>query len=196
LWDVWTPIAGPPVAFEPPSAGFVLDWRTLGALRSRGVAFATLTHAAGISSTGDEALDAQLPFDEPYFIPAATVHAIGCAQARGARIVAVGTTVVRALEHAALQGARIGAGPGLATQRIGALTPLRVVDAIVSGTHEPGSSHYLLLRAFADDAVLRDADAALDAHGYRTHEFGDSVLIERQARHRARQQPSAPALAA
>ena len=196
LWDVWTPIAGPPVAFEPPSAGFVLDWQTLGALRGRGVAFVTLTHAAGISSTGDEALDARLPFDEPYFIPATTVRAIGCARARGARVVAVGTTVVRALEHAASHGIGVRAGPGLATQRIGAETLLRVVDAIVSGTHEPGSSHYDLLRAFADDAALRDADAALDARGYRTHEFGDSVLIERQTRHRAGLPLPAHALAA
>jgi S-adenosylmethionine:tRNA ribosyltransferase-isomerase len=196
LWDVWTPIAGPPVAFEPPSAGFVLDWQTLGALHGRGVGFATLTHAAGISSTGDKALDARLPFDEPYLIPAGTVRAIGCAHARGGRVVAVGTTVVRALEHAALHGMGIRAGPGLATQRVGADTSLRVVDAIVSGTHEPGSSHYDLLRAFADDAALRDADAALDAHDYRTHEFGDSVLIERQARDRAGKQLSAHALAA
>ena len=196
LWDVWTPIAGLPAAFEPPSAGFVLDWQTLGAFRGRGVAFATLTHAAGISSTGDDALDAQLPFDEPYLIPAATVRAIGCAHARGARVIAVGTTVVRALEHAASRGTGIRAGPGLATQRIGADTPLRVVDAIISGTHEPGSSHYDLLRAFADDAALRDARAALDEHGYRTHEFGDSVLIEHQARHRAGRQLPTPALAA
>ena len=196
LSDVWTPIAGPPVAFEPPSAGFVLDWQTLGALRARGVAFATLTHAAGISSTGDPALDARLPFDEPYLIPAATVHAIDCAHALGARVIAVGTTAVRALEHAALHRTSVRAGPGLATQRIGADTPLRVVDAVVSGTHEPGSSHYDLLRAFADDAALRDADTALDAHGYRTHEFGDSVLIERPARHRAGQPLPAHALAA
>jgi S-adenosylmethionine:tRNA ribosyltransferase-isomerase len=196
MWDVWTPIAGPPVAFEPPSAGFVLDWQTLGELRAHGAAFATITQAAGISSTGDEALDARLPFDEPYLIPAATARAIGCARARGARIVAVGTTVVRALEHAASLGADIRDGPGLATQRIGADTPLRVVDAIISGTHEPGSSHYDLLRAFADDAVLREADAALDAHGYRTHEFGDSVLIERRARHRAGVQRTEDALAA
>src|SRR5262249_24908683 len=53
LWDVGAPIAGPPVAFEAPSAGFAVDWQTLAAMRERGVAFATLTHAAGISSTGD-----------------------------------------------------------------------------------------------------------------------------------------------
>ena len=124
LWDVWTPIAGPPVAFEPPSAGFALDWRTLAALRDRGVAFATLTHAAGISSTGDAELDRRLPFDEPYRIPPATAVAIRRAQARGGRIVAVGTTVVRALEHAASRDGRVRAGDGLATQRIGAGDPL------------------------------------------------------------------------
>src|SRR5215471_5312949 len=64
LWDVWTPIAGPPVALEPPSAGFTLDWATLASFRDRGVRFATITHAAGISSTGDPDLDARLPFDE------------------------------------------------------------------------------------------------------------------------------------
>ena len=60
LWDVWTTIAADPVAFEPPSAGFALDWRTLQAWRRRGVGFATLTHAAGISSTGDPMLDLRL----------------------------------------------------------------------------------------------------------------------------------------
>ena len=66
LWDVWTPIASPPVAFEPPSAGFALDWHTIAAMRARGIGFATITHAAGISSTGDPELDKRLPFDEPY----------------------------------------------------------------------------------------------------------------------------------
>jgi S-adenosylmethionine:tRNA ribosyltransferase-isomerase len=64
---------------------------------------------------------------------------------------------------------------------IDAASTLRVVDAIISGTHEAGTSHYELLRAFACDAVLARADAALLANGYRTHEFGDSVLIERSA---------------
>jgi S-adenosylmethionine:tRNA ribosyltransferase-isomerase len=181
LWDTWTPIAGPPVAFEPPSAGFALDWRFLAAMRARGVAFATLTHAAGISSTGDDGLDRRLPFDEPYRIPLATSVAIRRARARGGRIVAIGTTVVRALEHSATCDGRVRAGEGLATQRIGATTRLRVVDALLSGTHEPGTSHYELLRAFADEAVLGRANDELGARGYRTHEFGDSVLIERKA---------------
>ncbi|HJV62268.1 MAG TPA: S-adenosylmethionine:tRNA ribosyltransferase-isomerase [Albitalea sp.] len=185
LWDVWTQVAALPVAFEPPSAGFVLDWTLLGALKSRGVGFATLTHAAGISSTGDAALDARLPFDEPYAIGASTVHAIGRTHSRGGRVVALGTTVTRALEHAASREGGLRAGAGVADQRIGARTRLRVVDAIVSGTHEPGTSHYELLRAFASDAVLRRASRALERHGYRTHEFGDSVLIERAGVRRA-----------
>jgi S-adenosylmethionine:tRNA ribosyltransferase-isomerase len=179
MWDVWTPIAGPPVAFEPPSAGFVLDWRTLAALHAHGVEVATITHAAGISSTGDEELDRRLPFDEPYRIPEATACAIRRTRACLGRIVAVGTTVVRALEHAAARDGCVCAGEGLATQRIGPGTPLRVVDAILTGTHEPGTSHYELLRAFTDDATLRRASEELEAHHYRTHEFGDSVLIER-----------------
>ena len=172
LWDVWTPIAALPVAFEPPSAGFTLDWRLLGALRSRGVEFATITLAAGISSTGDPALDARFPFDEPYRISVSPASAIRHAKARNSRIVAVGTTVVRALVHSNGR-----AGERVADQRIGQGTHLRVVDAILSGTHDPHESHYQLLRAFQPDDALAHAQAALEASDYRTHEFGDSVLI-------------------
>lgn len=181
LWDVWTRFAGPPVAFEPPSAGFALDWRALASMRERGVEFETITHAAGISSTGDEELDRLLPFDEPYSIPRATADAIARAKSRGGRVVAIGTTVVRALEHAASEDGTVRAGQGVATQRIGPSSPLRVVDAILSGTHEAGTSHYELLRAFLDDATLTRATRELDSRGYLTHEFGDSVLIERGA---------------
>lgn len=181
LWDVWTPIAGIPAAFEPPSAGFALDWKLLADIRRRGARFATLTHAAGISSTGDDALDRLLPFPEPYRIPAPTAQAIAATHANGGRVIAIGTTVVRALEHAAIADGMVHSDDGLATQRIEPGTRLRVVDAILSGTHEAGSSHYQLLRAFTDDATLGRADRALEEHGYLTHEFGDSVLIERRA---------------
>jgi len=188
LWDVWTSVAARPVAFEPPSAGFVLDWALLRELAERGVGFATLTHAAGLSSTGDPALDARFPLDEAYEISSATVEAIAAARAHGGRVIAIGTTVVRALEHAATradaQDARLPAGAGLATQRIGPSTGLRVVDALVSGTHEPGTSHHALLQAFANEDVLDRADAALERLGYRTHEFGDSVWLEADAARR------------
>jgi len=179
LWDVWTRIAGPPVAFEPPSAGFILDWQMLAAIRRRGVAFAALTHAAGISSTGDPQLDARLPFDEPYSIPPSTAALIGRTRASGGRVIAIGTTVVRALEDAAGPDGVVRAGEGVATHLIGRATRLRAVDAILSGTHEPGTSHYELLHAFADAATLTGADQELQGHGYRTHEFGDSVFIAR-----------------
>lgn len=179
VWDTWTAVAGPPVAFEPPSAGFALDWNLLAQMKRRGIQFATLTHAAGLSSTGDPQLDALLPFDEPYRIPAATARAIGKARATRGRIIAIGTTVVRALEHAANPDGEVPAGEGIATQRITAQTRLRVVDAILSGTHEPGASHYDLLRAFAPEPLLQRIDKELNAHDYRTHEFGDSVFLER-----------------
>lgn len=175
LWDTWTPIAGPPVAFEPPSAGFALDWSAMESMRSRGVRFATITHAAGISSTGDAKLDALLPFDEPYRIPQSAARLLDAAHGR---VIAIGTTVVRALEHAAANAGIVHAGDGRATQRIGPSTRLRVVDAILSGTHEPGSSHYDLLRAFAGEATLRRMDQELAARQYRTHEFGDSIFLE------------------
>jgi S-adenosylmethionine:tRNA ribosyltransferase-isomerase len=181
LWDTWTPIAGPPVAFEPPSASFVLDWSVLASLACKAVRFATITHAAGISSTGDPELDNLLPFDEPYRIPPSTSNAVKQVLERGGRVIAIGTTVVRALEHAVGPDAIVRAGEGLATRKIGASSRLRVVDAILSGTHEPGTSHYELLRAFTDDQTLGRMDQELNSHAYRTHEFGDSVFLERAA---------------
>ena len=58
---------------------------------------------------------------------------------------------------------------------------MRVVDAILTGVHQPGESHFELLRAFADDAALDHVSAALAERGYRAHEFGDSMLLERQS---------------
>jgi S-adenosylmethionine:tRNA ribosyltransferase-isomerase len=126
-----------------------------------------------------------LPLDEPYRIPAGTVDAINRARPGSGRIVAIGTTVVRALEHAASTDANVAAGEGLATQRIGPSSRLRVVDAVLSGTHESGTGHYELLRAFAADATLRRMDHELNLHGYRTHEFGDSIFVESAAAIRA-----------
>jgi S-adenosylmethionine:tRNA ribosyltransferase-isomerase len=177
LWDVWTRIAGPPVAFEPPSASFILDWHVLAGIRKHRAAFATITHAAGISSTGDEDLDRLLPFDEPFHIPVATANAVELTRRRGGRVIAVGTTVVRALEAAATDDGQLRSGEGVAKGKIGPATRLRVVEAILSGTHEPGTSHYELLRAFLEDSTLERATSELITHNYKTHEFGDSVLI-------------------
>jgi S-adenosylmethionine:tRNA ribosyltransferase-isomerase len=181
LSDVWTPVAAVPAAFEAPSASFAVDWALLAALGARRVGFATITLAAGISSTGDAALDARLPLDEPYHVPPATVRAIAGARRRGGHIIAVGTSVTRALESAASRHGTPRPGAGLATQRLGARSALRVADAIVTGVHEAGTSHYEVLGAFAAEAVVRRASVALAERGYRSHEFGDSVLLWRGA---------------
>lgn len=177
LWDVWPPVAARPAAFEPPSAGFILDWRMVTALRAQHIEFTTITHAAGISSTGDTVLDGLLPFDEPYEISDAAATAIAAARKRRGRLIAIGTTVVRALEHAAGTDGTVRPGPGVATQRIGPATRLKVVDAILTGVHERGTSHYELLRAFLPDSTLDAAGEWLERYRYRTHEFGDSIFI-------------------
>src|SRR5262245_20688566 len=181
IWDTWTSIASRPVAFEAPSAGFILDWAMLEQIRFRGAHFTTITHAAGIFSTGDESLDRMLPFDEPYAISATAASLIQHTRHRGGRIVAVGTTVVRALEHSAGRHGWVVPGESIATQRVTAASELRIVDAIVSGLHECGSSHYELLRAFQDDGVLEEMTGRADRGGYRAHEFGDAVFIARRA---------------
>ena len=144
-----------------------------------------MTHAAGLSSTGDPALDARLPFDEPYRLPPSTVAAIDAAKARGGRIVAIGTTVARALEHAAAPRRRP------ARRRRHRHQPARAAPAACASSTcssaartSPARSHHELLRAFVGERTLARIDAALEGGDWRTHEFGDSVWIER-----ARAQP-------
>lgn len=172
LYAVQTAYAARPWAAEMPSAGRGLTWDVLLALRRAGVAVARLTHAAGLSSTGDAALDRALPWPERYEIPAATAAAIADAKARGGRVIAIGTTVVRALE--ASGGA---AGAGIATQRLDARSQLRVVDGLVSGLHVPGESHFDLLTAFAPERALRAAIVRAADAGMSAHELGDACLI-------------------
>ena len=85
----------------------------------------------------------------------------------------------RALEAAAGAEGAVRPGLGIARGRIGRGTRLRIVDAILTGVHESGESHFELLRAFADEARLTSIAAAAEERGYRPHEFGDSLLIER-----------------
>src|SRR5258708_1662043 len=101
---VQTAYAGRPWAAEAPSAGFPLTWDLLLDLRRRGVRATRVTHAAGLSSTGDLAPDARLPLAEKFEVTAEAVAAIAGASERGGRIIAAGTTVARALESAAMAG--------------------------------------------------------------------------------------------
>ncbi len=180
LYHVTTAYASRPWAAEMPSAGRPLTWRTLLALARKGVSIVSLSHAAGISSTGDSALDALLPLPERYEIPEETARVINEAKARGRRIIAVGTTVARALEGSAREShGRVAAGLGETDLVIGpGLTP-RVVDGLLTGVHEPHESHFKLLGAFAPEALLRAAHEHAEESGYLCHEFGDSSLILR-----------------
>jgi S-adenosylmethionine:tRNA ribosyltransferase-isomerase len=181
LWDTWTRFAAAPIAFEPPSAGFSLDWRTLAAWRGRGVRFATLSHAAGLSSTGDAELDRRLPLDEFYDIPKSCASAVFEAKGQARRVIAIGTTVVRALEAAASADGAVRPGVAIARGRIGRGARLRIVDAVLTGIHQPGESHFELMKAFANNGRLARIRAAVEERGYAGHEFGDSLLVERGA---------------
>jgi S-adenosylmethionine:tRNA ribosyltransferase-isomerase len=177
LWDVQTSFAMRPWAVEMPSAARPLNGEVLSLLRRRGVRIATLTHAAGLSATGDEALDAALPLAEPYEIPASTAHAVVDAMRRGERVVAVGTSVVRALEDGAQKHGTVRAGRELATLVLSARHRPCVVSGLLTGVHMPGESHYRLLEAFVSQGLLAEAARHAQLSGYRPHELGDACLV-------------------
>lgn len=177
LWSVQTAFAARPWAMEMPSAGRAITGAVLHALRRRGVGVAWLTHAAGLSATGDPAIDAALPLPERYDIPAATVRAIAQTRGSGGRVIAVGTTVVRALEGCVAAHGRLRPGRGVTDLVITAGFRPVVIHGLLTGMHEPESSHYRLLQAFAPTALLDASWEHATRLGYRCHELGDTSLI-------------------
>ena len=178
LWSVQTAYASRPWAAEMPSAGQPLTWQILLELKRRGIEIRWLTHAAGISAAGDEDLDARLPLTERFDIPQPTIDAIAATRARGGRIVAAGTTAVRALEGCSAQhGGQLVAGEGETDLVIDKTFDRSIVDAILTGVHDPAQSHFRLLRAFAHETILRRAWRHATEAGYLCHEFGDLCLI-------------------
>jgi S-adenosylmethionine:tRNA ribosyltransferase-isomerase len=191
LWHVQTPFASRPWSSEMPSAARPLAWELVLALRAKGVRFAAVTHAAGLSSSGDALLDSAMPLRESFDVPAETAAAVNATRAAGGRVVAVGTSVVRALESAAAATATPSRGPlrparGETDLRIDREHSLRVVDALFTGMHDPGTSHDALLHAFAPEGLLRSAHAEATAAGFLGHEFGDSMLIAVPSAHAGR----------
>ena len=172
LADFQTIFALEPGSAEMPSAGRPFSRRVLDALAARGVRLATVTLHCGVSSLER----GEMPYPERFKVPAATAEAVNDA----ARVIAVGTTVVRALESTPLKGSdplSVGGSEGWTRHVVTPETGVRVVDGIITGWHEPDASHLLMLEAIAGrDLVERSYEAAL-AHGYRWHEFGDSHLI-------------------
>jgi S-adenosylmethionine:tRNA ribosyltransferase-isomerase len=155
-----------------PSAGRPFSRRSLDDLRQAGVSIASITLHTGLSSPERH----ERPYREWFDVSASTAAAVHAARERGGRVVAVGTTVVRALESAVANGEATAASGW--TDVI--ITPARgvaVVNGLLTGFHEPEASHLDVLRAFADDALLgRAYGHALDA-GYLWHEFGDVHLL-------------------
>ena len=171
LWSVQNVYSSRPWAVEMPSAGHALTWQILQRLAAKGVRLAPLTHAAGLSSTGDLEIDRSLPLAERFEIPAATMEAVRVTKGQGGRVIAVGTSVVRALESSC-QGLN-----GVTDLKIGPDHRLRHVDGLLTGTHDASESHYQLIRAFLPEFVLARISRHLEEQDYLTHEFGDLCLI-------------------
>lgn len=177
IWDVQTVYAGRPWATEMPSAGRPLTTELLLALLARGVEVVALTHGAGLSSVGIPEIDAATPPPERYHLPERTVRIVTRAKAEGRRVVAIGTTVVRALEGAYARDGALVAGEGTTDLALGPTSRLRVVDALLSGLHEPGTSHLALASAFAGEPLLAHAWQIAGEHGLASHELGDTMLV-------------------
>jgi len=176
LWDVQNAYGSRPWAVEMPSAGRPLSFETLFRAAARGVHLAHVTHAAGLSSTGDAALDARLPVAERYELSEENAARLASTRARGGRIIAVGTSVTRALEAASSSG-QLRAGSERTDLLLGPDSVLRTCDGLLTGLHQPGTSHFALLEAYAPRALLERAFRHAQRHGYLPHEFGDSCLI-------------------
>jgi S-adenosylmethionine:tRNA ribosyltransferase-isomerase len=168
-----TVFAREPGSAEMPSAGRPFTTDMVVDLLARGIGVAPLVLHASVSSL--EAGEPPLP--ERYHVPEATARLVNVAHQEGHRVVAVGTTVARALETVARPDGSAGAGQGWTDLVLSPERPARLVDALLTGWHEPESSHLLLLQAVAGNDLVRSAYAAAVAHRYRWHEFGDSCLF-------------------
>jgi S-adenosylmethionine:tRNA ribosyltransferase-isomerase len=168
-----TVFAREPGSAEMPSAARPFTAELVTDLVARGVLVAPITLHCGVSS-----LEAgERPYPERYRVPPETAQLVNNVRWQGGRVIAVGTTVVRALETVADRDGVLRAGSGL-TQLV--VTPergMRAIDGLITGWHEPESSHLQLLEAAAGPDLLSGSYTAAHAHGYRFHEFGDSHLI-------------------
>jgi S-adenosylmethionine:tRNA ribosyltransferase-isomerase len=174
-----------PGSAEMPSAARPFTPEIVTRLVSRGVTIAPITLHTGVSSLegGED------PYPESYDVPATTARLVNLTRQAGGRIIAAGTTVVRALESAALERSGPGGGRGdLAAGRVRpaagwtshvvtAQTGVVVVDGLLTGLHEPRSTHLWMLAAVADAALLRRCYQEAADRGYRWHEFGDVHLL-------------------
>jgi len=161
-----------PGSAEMPSAGRPFTRALVTELVSRGVAVTPITLHTGLSS--QEAGEA--PQSERFEVSDATARLVNAARAGGGRVVAVGTTVTRALESAVVDD-RLVARHGWTDRVVTPADPPRVVTGLITGWHDPQASHLLLVEAVAGAPLTQRAYDAAVAGGYLWHEFGDSALL-------------------
>jgi S-adenosylmethionine:tRNA ribosyltransferase-isomerase len=158
---------------EMPSAARPFTKRVVAQLRSRGVEIATVTLHCGVASFEAP----ERPGAERFSVSSAAADSVNAARREGRRVIAVGTTVVRALETAAGDDG-VAASSGWTDLFIDERHRLKGLDALLSGFHDANATHISILRAFADADLLGDAYAEAADRGYRYHEFGDVHLIQ------------------
>jgi S-adenosylmethionine:tRNA ribosyltransferase-isomerase len=168
-----TVFAQEPGSAEMPSAGRPFTGQLVADLVASGVVVAPIRLHTGVSSLEK----GEPPLPEPFAVPPATARLVNLTRAARGRIVAVGTTVTRALESVARPDGVVVPGSGWTDLVLGPQRPARVVDGLVTGWHEPGASHLLLLEAVAGHDLVASAYRGAAAHGYLWHEFGDSALL-------------------
>ena len=156
-----------PSAARPFTADLVVE------LAQRGVTVATILLHAGVSSLESH----ELPYPERYRVPDATAAHLNGAHRAGGRVIAVGTTVVRALETVADAQGTVHPGTGWTELVVTPDRGVRAVDGLVTGWHEPEAIHLLMLEAIAGRSALERAYDAARREGYLWHEFGDSHLL-------------------
>jgi S-adenosylmethionine:tRNA ribosyltransferase-isomerase len=157
---------------EMPSAGRPFTGAVLAALAARGVLVAPITLHTGVAS----AEASEPPYPEWFAVPAATARLVEHVRAGGGRVVAVGTTVVRALESAVHDG-HVRAGSGWTDLVIGPERGVHAVDGLLTGFHEPRASHLRMLAAVGGEPMLRLGYEAALRERYLWHEFGDVHLL-------------------
>jgi S-adenosylmethionine:tRNA ribosyltransferase-isomerase len=162
-----------PGSAEMPSAGRPFTPRLITRLMARGTLIAPLTLHTGVSSPERD----EPPYPEQYAVSAATARLVNAVRGWGGRIVAVGTSVVRALETVAAADGTVRAGAGWTNLVVSADRGLRTVDGLLTGWHEPHASHLQLLEAMAGEALVHRCYVSALERGYLWHEFGDSHLI-------------------
>jgi S-adenosylmethionine:tRNA ribosyltransferase-isomerase len=162
-----------PGSAEMPSAGRPLTLEVITRLVAGGVLVAPITLHTGVSSPERH----EAPYAERYRVSTQTARLVNAVREWGGRVIATGTTVVRALETVAQPDGTVAPGEGWTNLIVTPERGLWAIDGLVTGLHEPNSSHLDMLRAAAGDELLtRSYEAALE-HGYLWHEFGDSQLI-------------------